>query len=202
MSSSHALIRHLASDLRGAALMEFALIAPAFLTLLMGGLDTGYTVYLNTIAAGTIESTARASSLAGATESQFNRDIRSAVAKILPVDVDPVTAITITQKNYKSFSRIGEPEKLTTDKNGNGLLDSGDCWLDEDGDGEFGTNNGAAGIGGPDDAVYHIVQVTVPRLFPVHELLGLPENTVVTVKTLVINQPYGAQPVRPTVCKP
>lgn len=202
MRSSRATIARTLLDNRGAALIEFAFIAPVFLTLLMGGLDAGYSVYLNTVAAGTIESTARASSLAGATESQFNRDVRTAVAKLLPTSVDPVSAITITQKNYKNFSRIGEPEKLTTDKNGNGLLDSGDCWLDEDNDGEFGMNNGASGIGGPDDAVYHIVQVTVPRLFPVHELIGLSENTVVTVKTLVINQPYGAQPVRPTVCKP
>ena len=32
-------------------------------------------------------------------------------------------------------------------------------------------------------------------------MMGLSENLSITVRTLVINQPFGVQVVRPTVCR-
>lgn len=194
---AHALRR----DDRGATLVEFALIAPPFLLLMMGALDAGYGMYLRSVAAGTLENAARAASLEGATESQFDLEVRRAIRKIMPNYAQDDENIEIVKKNYTDYSRIDAAEKLTVDVDDDGILDSGDCFLDEDGNGEFGVNEGASGMGGPDDSVFYTVNLSLPRLFPLYSMIGLPANQTVSVKTLVINQPFGAQAVRTTVCK-
>lgn len=188
-------------DERGATIVEFALVAPVMLMMIMGGLDAGYTVYLQSVASGTLEARARSASLEGATESQFDSDIRKSMRNILPAYARTDDHVALIKKNYTDYSRIDAAEKITTDADGDGILDVGDCWLDEDENGQYGTNGGGDGLGGPDDGVYYTVTLTVPRLFPLASMMGLPEDQIITARTLVINQPYGTQVVRPTVCR-
>jgi Flp pilus assembly pilin Flp len=205
---------HLARNEDGAALIEFAFVAPVFLVMLMATFDIGYGMYIRTIAAGTLEASARAGSLEGATQSQLTDDIRESIYDILPVNAQNEESVVVTPKNYTDYSRIDSAEKITEDhnkngildgpetfdENGNGKLDLGDCWLDEDMNGEFGVNEGANGLGGADDSVYYNVTISLPRLFPMPELLGWSEEQSITVKTLIVNQPYAVQVARPTVC--
>jgi Flp pilus assembly pilin Flp len=195
------LLQRLRRDERGAALVEFALVAPVLVLMIMGGFDTGYTIYLKSVAAGTLEAKARSASLEGATESQFNAEIREAMLAIMPNYARGEENVILTTRNYMNYSRIGAAERITKDENNNNILDVGDCWLDEDLNGEFGNNEGAAGLGGADDGVYYTVTLKLPRLFPMASMIGLPEEHEITVRTLVINQPYGTQTVRPTLCR-
>jgi hypothetical protein len=186
---------------RGAAVMEFGFVAPVMFLMIMAGFDAGYSVYLRSVASGVLEARARAASLDGSTESQFDTEIRSAMYEILPGYAEHEENVVLSKKNYTDYSRIDAAEKMTTDANDNGVLDVGDCWLDEDGNGEFGTNEGADGLGGADDGVYYTVTLQFPRLFPLASMIGLSEDQSVTVKTLVINQPYGTQEDRTTECR-
>ena len=207
------LSRALRRDQHGAAVMEFGFVAPVMFLMIMAGFDAGYSIYLRSVASGALEAQARAASLDGATESQFDRELRRSMYRLLPAYADNEDSVILSKKNYTDYSRIDAAEKITTDYNDNGVLDgpadwdgdgdidSGDCWLDEDRNGEFGTNEGADGLGGADDGVYYTVTLQFPRLFPLAAMIGLPENQTVTVKTLVINQPYGTQEARPTVCR-
>lgn len=202
-------------DKRGASVMEFGLVAPVMVLMTMAGFEAGYTIYLKTIAAGVLEHQARAASLEGSTETQFDADVRTAIRRIMPVYAQADENIVLTKKNYTDYSRINAAEKITRDRNNNGILDAPfdanndgtiqdeekDCWIDEDNNGAFGTNEGASGLGGPDDGVFYTVELKLPRLFPMASMMGMSENLSVTVRTLVINQPFGTQTVRPTVCK-
>lgn len=188
-------------DERGAAIMEFGFVAPVMFLMIMAGFDAGYSIYLRSVASGTLEARARAASLDGATESQFDEEIREAMYDVLPAYAEGDDSIILTKRNYTDYSRIDAAEKITSDANSNGVLDIGDCWLDEDGNGEYGTNEGADGLGGADDGVYYTVTLQFPRLFPLASMIGLPEEQSVTVKTLVINQPYGTQEDRTTECR-
>jgi hypothetical protein len=193
--------RSLRRDRSGIAATEFGLVAPVLFMMIMAGFDAGYSVYLQSVAAGTLEDKARQASLSGSTESQFDFRVRSAMRKILPDYAQANDNIVLTKKNYTDYSRIDAAEKITTDVDEDGELDVGDCWLDEDGNGEYGTNEGADGLGGADDGVYYTVTLTFPRLFPLASMIGLSEDQTITVRTLVINQPYGTQEARETVCK-
>lgn len=188
-------------DEQGATLMEFGFVAPVMVLMLMAGFESGYTIYLKTVAAGVLESRARAASLEGATESQFDSDVRRAMLHIMPQYAREPENVTMVKRNYSDYSRIDAPEKITTDADSDGILDIGDCWLDEDLNGEFGTNEGASGLGGPDDGVFYAVTIEFPRLFPMASMMGMSEDVSITVRTLVINQPYGTQSVRPTECR-
>ena len=186
----------------GATLVEFTFVAPIFVMMLLAGLDVGYSLYLRNVGSGTLEATARTASLQGASQATLEANIRTAMNKLLPADQRNVAgAITISQKSYSDYSRVNQSEIITVDANNDGVLDIDDCWLDEDEDGLFGINQGRAGLGGSDDAVYYTVTMAIPRLFPMNKVLGWNDTQSVTVKTVVINQPYGAQPIPPTVCR-
>lgn len=193
--------RSLRRDQEGATLLEFAFVAPVFMMLLIGAMDVGYAMYIRAVAAGTLEQAARSGSLEGATESQLRGEIRLSMFKILPESARNNSNVLITTKNYSDYSRIDAAEKIVTDLDSDGVLDVGDCWLDEDLNNQYGVNEGANGIGGADDGVYYTVAITMDSFFPLYQFLNRAKSRTITVKTLVINQPFAAQSTRPTVCR-
>jgi TadE-like protein len=186
----------------GATLLEFAFVAPVFFMMIFGALDIGYSVYIRSVAAGVLESSARAGSLEGATPSQITDGIRQKIYKIVPKSSRNAQDVLVTTKSYTDYSRIDSAEKISVDNNKDGVLDPGDCWIDEDGDGEFGTNEGLNSMGGADDSVYYSVDIKTKALFPLNAMLGLSDTRTLSVKTLVINQPFGRQSARPQICLP
>lgn len=185
----------------GAAIIEFAFVAPAFLVMLMAGLDLGYRQYLQSVIAGTVEAVARKSAVGGMTTAQVDNAIITNVKKILPESAKSnPTAITITKRSYDNFSSIGNPEKITSDTAPVGTYNVGDCYEDANRNNVFDATGGSTGIGGAEDVIYYQVDVTFPRLFPMAGLLGWGVNQSSSVKTIVRNQPYGAQATPPVKC--
>jgi TadE-like protein len=202
MMRALSLLSRIRKNQDGTTVLEFAFVAPVFVMMMLGGLDIGYSLYLRTVGAGTLEAAARSASLQGASQAVMEARIRTAMNKLLPKNQRNVPgAVTITQKSYTDYSRVNQPELLVSDVDNDGVLDIGDCWLDEDEDGVFGVNQGRTGLGGSDDAVYFAVTMAIPRLFPMNTVLGWDDTQSVTVKTVIINQPYGAQPIPPTECR-
>ncbi len=189
-------------DQSGAALVEFAFVAPVFLLMLMGAMDVGYTMYLRAVASGALEEAARSGALQGATPSQLEADIRDSMFNILPEYAQTNDNVIISTKNYTDFSRIDAAEKIVLDNDSDGVLDTGDCWIDEDLNNQFGNNDGANGIGGADDSVYYNVTIEMESLFPLYRFINGSSLKTFDVQTLVVNQPFAAQGSRPTVCKP
>jgi Flp pilus assembly pilin Flp len=220
MTQARNFLRKLRLDQSGATIIEFAFVAPVFIVMLIGGMDLGYSTYIRTIAAGTLDAAARSGSLESATDSAVQDQITDSISKILPNYArrycDPRTPLAQGQescashpgylyletKNYTNYSRIQSAEKIVLDGNNNGSVDAGDCWIDEDANNAYGVNEGLNGRGGADDGVYYTVHIVMKNLFPMNSLLGLPETRAITVKTLVINQPFRAQTSHPTVCLP
>jgi hypothetical protein len=52
---------------------------------------------------------------------------------------------------------------------------------------------GANGIGGARDVVLYTANVTYPRMFPLHSMIGLPSNVTVSATTVLRNQPFDEQ---------
>lgn len=195
------LIRRIVRDERGAALVEFAFVAPVFLVMLMAGLDLGYRQYLQSVVAGTVEAVARRSAVGSMSTTQVDNAIIADVKNILPESAksDP-NAIKITKRSYDNFSSIGNPEKITSDTAPVGTYNVGDCYEDANRNNVFDATGGSTGIGGAEDVIYYQVDVEFPRLFPMAGLLGWGVNQKSSVKTIVRNQPYGAQATPPVRC--
>lgn len=199
------LARSLRDDIRGATIVEFALIAMPLCVLIMGGFDLGHQSYIRSVMQGALNDAARRAAVedpqfAGGGATTEERVENAIMRQLQPIT--PNATITIKQSNFYDFSGIGNPEKLIRDQDGNGAYDEadGDCFSDLDEDGEYDTDTGRAGIGGANDVAFYQADITMPRLLPVASLIGFSPNYEMSVATAIRNQPYGKQRTPPVVC--
>lgn len=189
--------RRIKSDQEGAALMEFGLIAGPFILILLGIMDIGYQGYVSTLAKSKLHEVARLASTGAYTSDE--------IKDLLEEGLDPIVSddatVTVSIESYFDFTNVGAPEKLSKD-DGNGVLDSGDCYLDGNNNGIFDTDYGVAGVGGPDDIVKYTINIEAPRMFPLAGVLGISDTISSSNSTAVRNQPYGARVLDVEICEP
>lgn len=179
-------LRH---HVRGATLLEFGLVSgPLILTIMAIG-DLGYQSYLRAVTRGVLERAARAASVGTLDSSEVETYIE---AQMSAINSKRGTTST-TKKSYYNFSRVGKPEKITSDTAPLGSYNVGDCYEDANNNGSYDTSSGTNGLGGADDIVYYEVTVSMPRLFPMAKLLGWSAVQSATASTMVRNQPWANQ---------
>lgn len=151
------MLARLRTDSSGAAAVQFAVLAPAMLLLLVGSFEVSMMLFV----AGTMESAVLAASRAGVTG--FTEDGVSREERIRDiildrtlgfVDMDEAVIRTLV---YSSFDQIGQPEPFT-DENGNGVHDAGESFTDVNGNGQWDDDMGSAGLGGPGDIVLYDIE--------------------------------------------
>ena len=181
----------------GAALPEFAIVAMPFLVLVMGSLDLGYQGYLRATVNGALEKAARKATVGNRTREQIvamiDREVRGVLSNAARTNP---AAVTVTPQSYASFSAVGRGERITGDTAPVGVYNAGDCYEDRNANGRYdATAGGGDNLGTADDIVYYTVSVDVPRLFPIWRTIGWTNNVTATARTLIRNQPYGAQQI-------
>ena len=184
------LFRALRRDQAGATLVEFAIIAPTFMIMLMGAFDLGYSVYLRAVLNGSIHEAARDSTLetGKAAEAAIDDRVESIVqdiAKSAKVDFD--------RKSYYDVTDVERAETINENAPANGKCDTGETFEDENGNNIWDSDVGAIGFGGPRDIVMYTVTVTYDKLFPLYGLLGMSQEGKMSISTVLMNQPYGQQ---------
>ncbi|MCB2064206.1 MAG: pilus assembly protein [Novosphingobium sp.] len=189
------LLPGLARDTRGATVIEFAVCAPVLLMAMLGVFDLGHNMYTSSIIQGAVQKAARDSTIEGAAGKEAQLDAR--VTKLVH-QIAPRADLEFRRTAYTSFSDVGEPEDWN-DVNGNGACDDGEPFEDANGNGSWDANMGKTGFGGARDAVLYEVEVTWERIVPITKLLGQSSEFSTTARTVLRNQPYGAQnKARPT----
>ena len=174
----------------GIAATEFAIIAPTFLLMLMGVFDVAYSGYIRAVLQGAVEQAGREASLETTTTTTLDARVRDSVRAI-----DKAGTLTTGRLYYEKYSDIAVPEDFT-DANGNGRRDSGECFIDKNGNNLWDSDVGLTGRGGAQDVVVYSASFTYSRLFPLWSLLGQPETQVITGRTFLRNQPFSAQAAR------
>ena len=190
-------------DTRGVSAVEFALVAPVLITMLIGGLDLGYQAYARSVLQGALNDLARTGSLEGPDLRCSGETTEAQIACAVEKRSESVArnaTYDFNIKSYYEFSDVGRGEKLVTDYNHNGSFDEGDCFQDLNENEEFDAVAGREGIGGADDVVFYDVTLTMPRLLPMAGMLGWSNEYEIHATTAVRNQPYARQSVPPTVC--
>jgi len=205
-----ALLRHLATDTQGAALVEFAIIVPVLAMLLLGSIEFGLNVYMRSVLEGAMQQAGRNSGLQSSQSSQTTIDtfVRDRVQAILPS-----ATVTFTRQNYQAFQTVGRPEDFTDtnangaydstecfqDANGNGVYDSTECFQDANANGVWDADGARTGIGGANDVVEYVATVNYPSIIPGGSALGLSPTTSISATTMLRNQPFASQPSWTTV---
>jgi Flp pilus assembly pilin Flp len=179
----------LARDNRGVTAVEFALIAPALLMVLLGLFDNGYNLYISSVLHGAAQKAARDSTIEGAETKGLAIDdsVRSAVHNVVPG-----AQVTFDRRAYRDYSDINRPEDFT-DVDHDGACDNNEPFEDLNGNGIWDSDPGTDTMGGARDAVLYTVTVTYPRAFPLMHLIGVPNTVTAQTKTVLRNQPYGTQ---------
>ncbi len=179
----------------GAALVEFAFVAPVLILLIMGMLDIGHRIYATAILQGSVQKAARDASLDDGAANASAIDDRVKELMLPVLQEEPISSFAFDRRNYSSFSDVAQPEDFT-DSNNDGTCNNGEPYDDSNGNDSWDADKGIAGQGNAKDAVLYTVTVTYPRLFPMAEMIGLPQNEVIEASTVLRNQPFGAQSAR------
>jgi len=180
-------------DEEGASLVEFTLIAPTLLVLLLGAFDLCYNVYGNTMLQGAIQEAARDSSLQDPNEATIDAAVTDAVR-----DIVPNALLTFSRKSYGKAYEVGQAEAFT-DLNGDNQCNDGEPFVDANSNGYWDSDKGDTSKAGARDTVLYEVTVSYPRAFPVAPLIGMSPRYETKISTLLRVQPFGLQDERAKV---
>jgi Flp pilus assembly protein TadG len=174
-------------DRRGATIIEFALILPVMLVLIMGLGELAYQAYIQSILSGAVQKAGRDSSLQGGALQTAAIDL--AVMNVVWAAAGRATYSSV-RKSYAQFGYIA-PEPFT-DTNHNGVRDPGECFSDINGNGSWDADPGASGQGGANDVTVYTMTIAYPRIFPT-ALIGWSGTATLSATTVLKNQPYATQ---------
>lgn len=187
---------------RGATIVEFALIAPVMLVMLMGLMEVCYESYVQSILNGAIRKAGRD---AGIQDGEKNW---ATIDQIVLTQVQRVAAsatiVNSVHQSYSSFSKVQVPEPYT-DSNKNGKYDAAsECFTDVNGNNIWDSDQGAANDqGGASDVAVYTLTIKYLRPFPLAKFIGLSTFGNMTAQTIMRNQPYTAQSINsPKTCCP
>ncbi|MFM6950391.1 MAG: TadE/TadG family type IV pilus assembly protein [Novosphingobium sp.] len=154
------LLRTLHHHQTGAAAIEFALVTPVLLFVLMGMLNLAQMVFGQAVLTGEVQTAARSGSLDGTSTTAAETKIKNALKPILV----SVSGVTTSRQSYRDFSDIGRAEQFT-DTNSNGTCNAGETYTDENGNGQWDSDIGKTGTGGPGDVITFTVNATYAPIF-------------------------------------
>jgi Flp pilus assembly protein TadG len=186
-------------DDRGATIVEFALILPVMLTLIMGLGELTYQGYVQSVLTGAMQKAGRDSAIQGASSSVIDAQVLVTVQRVAGrATLSPAPV----RKSYSQFGYInGEPftdTADTTSKWHDGICDNSEPFLDTNGNGIWDADVSTGGQGGANDVTVYTVSITYPRLFPVASWFGWSSTEKLTATTVLKNQPYATQTVATT----
>jgi len=192
------LLRHAHRDQSGVTIVEFGLVSPVLIMMLMGMFDVGHALYMTASLQGSVQKAARDSTL----QSNDTPAAQAALDALITRQVktlDSQAQVATSRRYFKDYNAAATPQlEQWSDTDKDGKCDHGEAFQDANGDGVWDVNNGGAGGGGAQDRTVYTVTVTYPRLFPFYRFVGLSSTNTLSATTVLANQPYGDQPAVPT----
>ncbi|MGE5147824.1 MAG: TadE/TadG family type IV pilus assembly protein [Candidatus Eiseniibacteriota bacterium] len=171
----------------GSEAIEFVLIFPGFLLILMGAVEFTMVVFVGSILESAMAEASRFG-ITGATPPGVTREDQvKAIVKEKTYGLIDMSKADFQTLVYPTFADIGQGEPYT-DSNGNGQYDAGEPYNDVNGNGQWDADMGVAGLGGPGDIVLYKISYTWGMLTPVLEPIvgSIKESASIAVR----NEPY------------
>lgn len=174
---------------RGVTAVEFAVLAPVLLLMLMGIMEFSLIMLVSNM----MESATALSSRLGKTgyaEAGKTREqtILASVEKRAGTLID-ASKLSVQSKYYEQFDQIGDAEPWN-DTNHNNTPDPGE-WTDINGNGVYDADMGLAGYGNADDIVVYTISYPWDIKTPLmRELIGTNGVFTITTHAVVKNEPY------------
>ena len=182
------LLRRLRDDRSGVTIIEFAMVAPVLLLLLLGFFDLGYRSYASSVLQGALHDAARMATVGGYSMDQIDARVKTRLSNFATR-----STVTTSASSYYDFSGVSQPEKIVGDTAPLNAYNAGDCFEDANGNNSYDTDRGRSGTGNSDDIVRYSVTISFPRILPMGRLMGWGDTQTITSNTVLRNQPYAGR---------
>lgn len=183
------MIRRVLTDRRGVTAVEFALVSPLVLLLMMAAIDLGYTLTVQQL----LEASAREASRYGITgevpQGETRREVIRDIVERHTAGLVDMESLDIDTRAYTAFENVGKPEPFN-DANGNGQRDSGESYSDVNGNGQWDPDMGRADAGGSGDVVVYTLTYPQPVLIPYMASFYGTETITHRARAVVRNEPF------------
>ena len=183
--------RNLGRDTSGATIVEFAVVAPIFIGIIMFIFDMGFMAYARSILSGEVNAVGRASALETATD-ETRADMDARVAEQVRLIV-PDGAVTFERESFNTYGLAQTRVEPFVDVNDNDRCDTGESYLDLNGNSRFDLDGARTGGGGARDVVIYTATLQYTRIFPVAEFFGMNRDVELQARTILKNQPFDQQ---------
>lgn len=190
---SRAFAFRLRDDRRGITIVEFAVVAPVMLLLLIGSMDLAHTLYMRATLQGIMQKAARDASLeAGAGVPR--QTVIDGIVTDRVTDLASDAVVTFDRRFYRTFSEASTARaEEWTDTNGDGICNAGEPYTDLNGNTTWDRDGSNTGQGGAKDTALYTATVEYSRLFPMAGMIGMSDTVRVRASTVLRNQPYADQ---------
>lgn len=183
----------LIKDQAGATIVEFGLISTVLVTTLLGFMDLGHSLYVQSVLQGTVQKSARDATLESGKVDVQQQLLDAAVRERVQL-LAANSTVTFSRRYFRDFTKAAQATaEAFQDINANGLCDNDEPFQDNNRNTVWDRDGGDDGQGGAKDDVVYTVKMTYPRLLPIAKLVGLPDNVTVEARTVLENQPFGEQ---------
>ncbi len=172
---------------KGSAIVEFGLVAPLLLAVILGIIEFSGMSFAQTLLEGGAGQASRFGILGSAPDGSSREATIQGIIRdnaFGVIDADEVRVETLT---YGSFGAIGQAEPFE-DANGNGSFDEGEGFQDINGNGTRDEDQGAAGAGSADQVVLYRLTYEWDVMVPIFRpFFG--DQIVLQAATAVRNEP-------------
>jgi len=182
------------SNKQGVSATEFALVAPVFLFLIMGGLELGYTAYVKASLEGEMQRVGRSRTMETASSVEQRELLQKQVTDAVHT-LAPDAEVTFTRKVYRDYTGATTGKEPFKDANGNGRCDAKEVYEDTNNSGSWDEAGIADSDGGARDVVVYTASIDYDRL-PTVGILGWSRSGKLEAKTALRNQPFDQQAPR------
>lgn len=180
---------------RGVTAIEFAVVAPAVFLTVAGIIELAMIMFVSTLSEGGLREASRFS-ITGFIPPGMTREER--ILEILEehtIGLVDMNQATVVYKVYPSFDDIGKPEPFTDSAPANGTYDAGEAFQDINGNGQWDSDMGAAGLGGPGDIVLYTIEYDWDLMTPlVSPFVGTNGKLSMKSSVAVKNEPFDVPP--------
>lgn len=183
-------IRTLYRNEHGATAVEFALISPLLMFLMMAIVETSLVMFVQNVLENATFMAARLG------KTGFSEDVGSREDAILTILNDragtvlDTSRVNITTRTYTRFDQVGDPEPFV-DANNNGVRDTGENYTDVNGNGRYDTDMGAEGLGNAGEIVVYTVSYPWDIFTPmIQEFIGTDGVINLSARAVIQNEPF------------
>lgn len=176
----------------GAAVIEYALLLPVLLLLLMGAIEYNAIMYASTVLEGATTVAAREGKTGYVQSGMSQQDYIYSMVQNRVKGLLDTTKLQISSKSYANLAVVGQPEPCISPAASPCPGTPGVNFVDINHNGVWDPDQGATGLGAAGDVVLYTVQYTWPIMTPLMQnFIGSNGSFTLVSSTIVRNEPYG-----------